>query len=219
MVAPGARPARPAIAEPLLVAPAVVVGADLLHRQLASQRRHRAIERDARPVDRPGFAGGLDLRAQVPILFRAGSDAATEQHVGIGARVDPRAGEGIGRGRAAVDYLHHLDAVAGGPDAGAGPVDDAQRRGARCRAAVHHQLVGRRSVRAKVRVQRQRAGLALVIAGDGQPVPGSAPAKFTRPLLLRLPAMANAPAPPPRPGKASATASVPALLTSPLTLP
>ena len=65
MVAPGARPARPAIAEPLLIAPAVVEGADLLHRQLASQRRHRAIERDARPVDRPGFAGGLDLRAQV----------------------------------------------------------------------------------------------------------------------------------------------------------
>ena len=141
----------------ILVALAVMEGADLLHRQLARQRRHFGIDRHAGPVDRLGIDDGRQLRAQVPVLLGAGRHAASEQHVRIGARVDPAAGEGAGRGRAAVDGLHHLDAVAGGLGARPGLVRDAQCRRARCRAAVHHQRVRRRSVGAQVGVQRQHA--------------------------------------------------------------
>ncbi|MCY1554550.1 hypothetical protein D9M68_911270 [compost metagenome] len=74
--------------------------------------------------------------------------------------------EGVRVGLAAIDRIHHLDAIAAGQCAGATGVLDLQVAAAAGPATVDHQLVRRRIVIEQVGIQRDSAVFPLIVIDD-----------------------------------------------------
>ena len=173
---------RPQICDQRGIAGALMQGAERRHPQLPGDRLNHAVGRDLRPDDRKharrqrlrrridrqgrwqdrGFGrywSDDEGRAQEPIVGTAAAEASTEEKIveGAAARLAGER-EGTGRRRAAVDRLHHRDAIRHRLGAGAAGIGDAQEGTAGRAATVgDDELVRRRTVGAEKRVHRDRS--------------------------------------------------------------
>ena len=143
-----------------------------LRRRIGRQRS--AGQRSAAPaVDRPDDEG----RAEEPVVGTAAAvEAATEETIVEGAAAH-LAGEreGAGRRRAAVDRLHHRDAIRHRLGAGAARIGDAQEGIAGRAAAVDDELVRRRTVGAQKGVQRDRSASSRCSWSSSRACPARCP--------------------------------------------